>query len=371
VQDTGIPDLQKWCHQLTIASRERAARTFFAHLKTFAQSIHTYVNGIGEITAVDRESLREKWESRGLNEPTRYGADEDDPLAAILGGLGGGLGAGLLTMNKPATKMDPDGLSGVTHRLCTVSSAFITQMLSLIIIAQQEFAKLVDQCVQDLQQDFKDGLEEKCRVGAENVSYSFIPVPLPEVLSIGFRCRAFDPRRIHKLNALGYLSSQYVTRLPLFTPRTNGRCLSALRRHGAFRRDLNVELINPFTRNIAHSWSRVFESDLFGPFKKATIDTINELVKDVEESAAHGLKDRARLQGETCVEEARVALEKTVDLVKETMNQQQKEVSRCLAPHVQEQLIEGYDTAMEERGTGSVARQKVRYLSFVGLIRVI
>jgi len=134
---------------------------------------------------------------------------------------------------------------------------------------------------------------------------------------------------------------------------------SALRRHGTFRRDLNVELINPFTRNIAHSWSTVFESDLFGPFQKATIDAINLLVNDVEESAAPGLKDRAKLQGETCVEEARVALANTVDLVKETMNQEQKEVSRCLAPQVQAQLIEGYDTAMEERGTGSVARQKV------------
>ena len=134
----------------------------------------------------------------------------------------------------------------------------------------------------------------------------------------------------------------------------------ALRRHGTFRRDLNVELVNPFTRNIAHSWSKVFESDLFGPFEDATIRAINDLVKDIEDSAAAGLKDRARLQGETCVEEARVALKKTVGLVKETMNTEQKEVSRCMAPHVQEQLVEGYDTAMEERGTGSVARQKVR-----------
>lgn len=134
----------------------------------------------------------------------------------------------------------------------------------------------------------------------------------------------------------------------------------ALRRHGTFRRDLNVELINPFTRNIMHSWSKVFESDLFGPFEDAAIRAIDDLVKEIEDSAAAGLKDRARLQGETCVEEARVALKKTVDLVKETMNTEQKEVSRCMAPHVQEQLVEGYDTAMEERGTGSVARQKVR-----------
>ena len=133
----------------------------------------------------------------------------------------------------------------------------------------------------------------------------------------------------------------------------------ALRRHGSWRRDLNVELINPFTRNIAHSWSKVFESDLFGPFETSTIDTITSLVEEVAESAAPGLKDRARLQGEICVQEARVALKKTVELVKETMNREQKEVSRCMAPHVQNQLKEGYDTAMLERGTGSVARQKV------------
>ena len=51
---------------------------------------------------------------------------------------------------------------------------------------------------------------------------------------------------------------------------------------------------------------------------------------------------------------------KTLDVVREAMNTQQKEVSRCLAPHVQGQLLEGYERAMEERGPGSVARQKVR-----------
>lgn len=89
------------------------------------------------------------------------------------------------------------------------------------------------------------------------------------------------------------------------------------------------------------------------------MDAINKLIKDVEASAAPGLKDRAKIQGEACIEEARVALNKTLDVVRDTMQNEQKEVSRCLAPHVQEQLIEGYDRAMEERGTGSVARQKV------------
>lgn len=133
----------------------------------------------------------------------------------------------------------------------------------------------------------------------------------------------------------------------------------ALRRHGSWRRDLNVELINPFTRNIAHSWSKVFESDLFASFQTSTLDVINTLVKEVEDSAASGLKDRAKMQGEACIQEARVALTKAIELVKDAMNREQKEVSRIMAPHVQAQLVEGYDTAMEERGTGSVARQKV------------
>lgn len=87
---------------------------------------------------------------------------------------------------------------------------------------------------------------------------------------------------------------------------------------------------------------------------------VKELLKQVEESAALGLQDRAKLQGEQCLEEANVALKKTMDIVKDTMTKEQKEVSRCMAPHVQKQLVEGYDRAMEERGLGSVARQKVR-----------
>lgn len=313
ITDTGIPDLQQWCHKLTISSRERAARTFMTHLKAFAQSVQSYVQGIGNVTTIDRETLREKWESRGFDEPGQYTATED-PLDAILGGLGAGIGVGLYTMNKPAPpKVDPYGQpTGVTPRLCT------------------EFARMVDSCVHDLQQKFKDGLEDKCTVGAVNAAEAALPT-----------------------------LDEFVAGMHWATYR------ATLRRHGSWRRDLNVELINPFTRNIAHSWSKVFESDLFGPFETSTIETINSLVKEVEESAAPGLKDRARLQGEICVEEARVALKNTVELVKETMNREQKEVSRCMAPHVQNQLKEGYDTAMLERGTGSVARQKAYFRGYI------
>jgi hypothetical protein len=91
------------------------------HLKAFAQSVQSYVQGIGDVTTIDRETLREKWESRGFDEAEQYSANED-PLDAILGGLGAGIGVGLYSMNKPAPpKVDPYGQpTGVTPRLCTV-----------------------------------------------------------------------------------------------------------------------------------------------------------------------------------------------------------------------------------------------------------
>lgn len=174
--DTGIPALQKWCHQLTIASRERSARTFLTHIKTFAQSVQSYVQGIGDVTAIDRASLRQKWESRGFDDPPRSNANAvfDDPLQAILAGLGGGLGAGLYTLNEPEPKMEADGqLIGITPRLCKVSHRSLSfEIASSKSNHLQEFAQLVDGCVRDLQKNFKDTLEDKCRVGAANVSSS-------------------------------------------------------------------------------------------------------------------------------------------------------------------------------------------------------
>lgn len=134
---------------------------------------------------------------------------------------------------------------------------------------------------------------------------------------------------------------------------------SALRRHGTWRQDLNAELTLPFIRNIANSWGKVFESDLFGPLEGAVTSTINKFLQEVEDTAAPSLKDRTRRQRDLCLDEARAALRQIMELVQEKLTASQKDVSRCMAPHVQAQLVDGYDRAMEERGRGSVARQKV------------
>ncbi|KAF9006452.1 hypothetical protein BDQ17DRAFT_284172 [Cyathus striatus] len=314
IQDTGIPDLQKWCHQLTISSRERAARNFLTNLKTFANSIQCYVQGIGDVTVADRESLRSRWASEldndQINDDNQYGVAFNDPFQEILERIGGG--AELYALQEDP-KLDAEGNPvGVTPRLC------------------MEFGKLVDESMNDLQKLFKDGLEDKCRVGAANAA-----------------------------DAALITTDDFASSMHWATYR------ATLRRHGTWRRDFNVELVIPFTRNIAHSWGKVFESDLFAPFEASVISSIESLLKDIEESAASGLKDRAHMQAELCLGEARVALRNTLDVVRETMNNEQKEVSRSMAPHIQAQLIEGYDRAMEERGTGSVARQKAYFRGYI------
>lgn len=104
--DTGIPELQDWCHELTLASRQRSARLFLAHLKTFANSVMSYVAGIGDTTVADREQLRSRWEStpedmevlekleeliekkkRDLANPGSVDYDDDDMLEFLPEGL--------------------------------------------------------------------------------------------------------------------------------------------------------------------------------------------------------------------------------------------------------------------------------------------
>ncbi|KAI0773956.1 hypothetical protein C8Q74DRAFT_798482 [Fomes fomentarius] len=312
VDDTGIPALQEWCHKLTISSRSRAARNFLSHLTTFAKNVRVFLHGVGDVTEEDRLAMKEQWESDMAQEPDVYpdyassdsgymdaDDDVDDPFA------------GLHTIKQ--TKLGPDGKpAGVTPRLL------------------EEFGQVIEDCVQELKERFKDGLEEKCQVGASNAASAAVAT-----------------------------SDTFAASMHWATYR------ATLRRLGSWRQDLNVELTNPFTRQIASSWSKVFESDLFASFEKASVEVVQNLLDDVEATAAIGLKERAKGQGELCLEEAHVALRKTLDAVSHAMSDQQKDISRCLAPHVQNQLAEGYERAMEERGRGSVARQKAVFHDYI------
>lgn len=174
IVDTSIPALQEYCHTLTVSSRERTARNFFAHLKTFVNSVKGYVQGIGDVTVADRTLLREKWEStpgQDDDEDAPYGAgwdNSDNPFD--LPGFANLAGGGLFSMHKPAPKVDAYGEPvGVTLQLSKVRPHTLV-LLILSSPLSQEFGKVVDETVLDLQKAFTVGLEDKCRVGAANVS---------------------------------------------------------------------------------------------------------------------------------------------------------------------------------------------------------
>ncbi len=54
--------------------------------------------------------------------------------------------------------------------------------------------------------------------------------------------------------------------------------------HGSWRQDLNVELLTPFTKNIASLWGKLFKTNLFQAFQGATLATIKKLLVDFESS---------------------------------------------------------------------------------------
>lgn len=268
--DTEIPALQKWCHQLTLPARERAAKAFLHKLRNLAQNVKVYIERIqnGQIAGVNRSTLRLKWESSAAPE-------------------------------------------GVARRL------------------SREFSVLSKKCILDLQQCFRDGLEEKCKAGVE--------------LAVNSALETVD--QFGKMHHSTYRAT--------------------IRRDGSFKRDLNIELVDPFTKSIAYSFSAMFEKDIFGPFEVSIVNAIAKLLEDFQKTIAEELLSGARHQGKACHKEARTVLQNTMEAVKETVSSQRKEISRSIAPVVQNRLRTTYDLAKAEKGPGSMARQKGHIRSFV------
>ncbi|KZT43419.1 hypothetical protein SISSUDRAFT_693111 [Sistotremastrum suecicum HHB10207 ss-3] len=310
--DTGVPALQAWCHDLTITSRERAARNFMSRFKVFIEGISSYLQDVEGVNLGDRMALRDLWQSYPDDDESvivdqsgerlyRMASEEEwfQDIDAMLGG------------QKPKTK--PDGkATGIALRL------------------EQVIDQIVSTTVASLKVKFRDGLEDRCQSGASKAEAAAVETSDAFAASMHW-----------------------------------GTYRATLRRRGEWRRDLNAELVNPLTTEIASSWSRVFESDLFADVEKSATRHIQKLLQEVEASAPAGLQDRCKTQGDLAHEETKVVMKKIMAEVKNKMSNEQKEVSRCLSPHVQDQLGDGYDLAMEERGKGSVARQKLVFRNFV------
>ncbi|KAG1886363.1 uncharacterized protein F5891DRAFT_1120509 [Suillus fuscotomentosus] len=314
IADTGVPALQKWCHRLAVGNQHRAAKQYHLQLKMFANSVRVYTDGISDAIVADSKALREKWESvEGGQGPILY----DVGMKANHFDIPGLKGFNPTMNNSSRLKVDPYGEpTGITPRLV------------------KDFGACVERCVSDLQGLFHDGLEDKCRVGAVKAAQGAV------------QC-------VDKFAESMYWNTYRAT----------------LRRHGSWHRDLNVELLTPFTRNIASSWSTIFESDLFTPLSSAVTECVKKLLADVEVSAVAELKERACARSSDSQEEVHLTLGKIIEVVEGALVREQKEISRCLAPHVQTELVDGYNRATRQRGKGSVARQKTVFRDYVNTHR--
>ncbi|KAL0573916.1 hypothetical protein V5O48_008036 [Marasmius crinis-equi] len=117
VEDTGIPGLQDWCHQLTSASRVKTARNLFSSVKALCTSLNAYIEDSGTIPDVDCVSLRERWASNSSSEP-----------------------------------------HGIANRL------------------QKEFKEIIDVCVTEFHAQLKRALGERCRFAVVVASESTVDI---------------------------------------------------------------------------------------------------------------------------------------------------------------------------------------------------
>ncbi|KAG8698906.1 hypothetical protein FRC08_005636 [Ceratobasidium sp. 394] len=280
VEDTGVPALQKWCHELTVSARERSARSLLNNLATFLRSVRAYVDDIEGVSVADRIALAEMWESNVL--PSDYGgnlgltqAHRAAPQPA----------APPMQMPMPygrrghrhnvAPPPDENSLSGMYRRAQQLQE--LQRLMprdnqkGISFRLRNSMEKVVKDCVAQLKRVFRDGIEERCRSGA-------------------YKAKAAALETSDTFAASMHWASYRAT----------------LRRNGEYRRDLNAELIAPMTREIASSWAQVFDSDLFAPMERAERAEIVKLLKEIEDTAPAGLKDRCRLQVQATLKEAQL-----------------------------------------------------------------
>jgi hypothetical protein len=95
---------------------------------------------------------------------------------------------------------------------------------------------------------------------------------------------------------------------------------------------------------------------------RAITAIVQNLIKEVEEASPPGLKDRCKAQGQLSLRNAEIAIRQLMAKLKGQISSEQKDISRCIAPHVRDEFSVGYEEASLEKGPGSVARQKVSLL---------
>jgi hypothetical protein len=127
--ETGIPALQKWCHEITLGPRERVVKKFLCHFATFLQQVSSYVSNVEDASGniQDRITLRDRWTQRKQGE----------------------------------------GNTCISERLQRVRT-LVFPLSSPDCYAAQTLSDVTNRDVEGLRERFRTELADKCRTGADN-----------------------------------------------------------------------------------------------------------------------------------------------------------------------------------------------------------
>eukprot|EP00301_Raphidiophrys_heterophryoidea_P005572 c12327_g1_i3.p1 GENE.c12327_g1_i3~~c12327_g1_i3.p1 ORF type:complete len:851 (-),score=232.50 c12327_g1_i3:423-2975(-) len=135
------------------------------------------------------------------------------------------------------------------------------------------------------------------------------------------------------------------------------------RRKGAWRIDMNTELANPILNTISTSWERVFANELKSVLVTATNNVKEQLGKFHEELTGALMRlgvPRDRLNGllELLRDSAASKVSASLQQITAQVQAEQKELSRSIAPAIQNIMDPAYAAGYDECGTGSHVRRK-------------
>lgn len=151
LDDTGIPQAQRWCHYLGAEARDRASRGLLSRIKTFCNSLYSDLQEVKASPQTDWDQMQKRWDSVQRRAVGRSGYSLRSRAFA-----------------KRAEKWKGLGNCGITPRLMKARLLMDDDNL-LVKNSVKELDKVAEQCSDDLKAQFQNGLGSRCNQGIEAV----------------------------------------------------------------------------------------------------------------------------------------------------------------------------------------------------------
>ncbi|CAE6398092.1 unnamed protein product [Rhizoctonia solani] len=157
----------------------------------------------------------------------------------------------------------------------------------------------------------------------------------------------------------------------LFAPRIThwATYRATLRRCGEFRRNLNEELVAPITRRQLEIWPQTFRKQLLAPMAKDAKLSIERMLAEVKRTSPPAVYAHCEPQCQLALQEAQATINEIEQGLMKLIVQEQRTLSRFLAPAIRDILDAAYHEAIEIRGRKSTELQKNLFRGHIDTLR--